>query len=44
MAGAGVKARQDLLRLQRDLQHAVDSEAYEKAADLRDQIKKLETS
>lgn len=43
-AGAGVKTRQERLRLERELQQAVDHEQYEKAAQLRDQIKQLESS
>ncbi len=43
-ANKTVKARQSLLRLQRELQQAVRQEEYEKAACLRDQIQKLEPS
>ena len=39
-----VKTRQAMARLQRELQQAVASEDYEKAATLRDQIQKLESS
>jgi protein arginine kinase activator len=36
------KKRQDLSKLRKDLQRAIDSEDYEKAAQLRDQIKNAE--
>ena len=38
---AGIVMQQDMFRLQRELQQAVDEEQYERAASLRDQIKKL---
>ncbi len=39
-----VKARQTMARLQRELQQVVELEDYEQAAQLRDQIQKLESS
>jgi len=43
-AGALVRKNTDLLRLKCELQAAVDQENYEQAAQLRDQIEKLEST
>jgi len=42
-AGEGIKRETDLLRLRRKLESAVESEDYELAARLRDEIKNLES-
>jgi protein arginine kinase activator len=43
-AGAGVKRQHELMRLRRELSNAVETEDYEVAARLRDEISAMETS
>jgi protein arginine kinase activator len=40
--GAGMSRQRDLMRLRRELQTAVQTEDYERAAELRDKIQQLE--
>ncbi|HEY3242375.1 MAG TPA: UvrB/UvrC motif-containing protein [Phycisphaerae bacterium] len=42
-AGSGVKRQDGLSRLKRELEDAIESENYERAARLRDQIRTMET-
>jgi protein arginine kinase activator len=42
--GESVKNRQRLFQLRQELQRAIDEEAYEDAARLRDEISKLESA
>ena len=40
--GAAANPRRELERLRQELQHAIEEEAFERAAELRDRIKELE--